>query len=160
MDTLLATAEEGATGGAQLAVVSPQGTNQFHGRLFEFLRNNIFDAPEPSWASNGETQQPLRLNQFGGSLGGPIIHEKTFFFLASEAYRQVWGYPTSGDAPSAAFKATIPTSSPVYPIVNAYPGAGPKTFLTPYTPETDQVSRSQHSIQTPPASAQLPIQST
>ena len=137
VDTLLATAEEGATGGAQLAVVSTAGTNQFHGRLFEFLRNNVFDAPEPSWASNGESQQPLRLNQFGGSLGGPIVHEKTFFFLASEAYRQVWGYPTSGDVPSAAFKATIPTSSPVYAIVNAYPGAGHNTVLTPYTPQND-----------------------
>ena len=137
VDTLLATAEEGATGGAQLAVVSSAGTNQFHGRLFEFLRNNVFDASEPSWASNGVSQQPLRLNQFGGSLGGPIVRDKTFFFIASEAYRQVWGYPTSGDVPSAAFKATIPTSSLVYEIVNAYPGAGPKTFLTPYTPAND-----------------------
>ena len=137
VDTLLATAEEGATGGAQLAVVSPAGTNQLHGRLFEFLRNNIFDAPEPSWASNGQSQQPLRLNQFGGSLGGPMVHDKSFFYLASEAYRQVWGYPTSGDVPSAAFKATIPTSSPVHAIVNAYPGAGPKTVLMPYTPQND-----------------------
>ena len=137
VDTLLATAEEGATGGAQLAVISPSGTNRFHGRLFEFLRNNYFDAPEPSWASNGESQQPLRLNQFGGSVGGPIVHDKTFFYLASEAYRQVWGYPVSGDVPSAAFKATVPSSSPVYGIVNAYPGAGPKTFLTPYTPAND-----------------------
>ncbi len=137
VDTLLATAEEGATGGAQLAVVSPAGTNQIHGRLFEFVRNNMFDAPEPLWASHGESQQPLRLNQFGGSLGGPIVHDKTFFFVASEAYRQVWGYPTSGDVPSAAFKAGIPASSPVYAIVNAYPGAGPKTLLTPYTPQND-----------------------
>ncbi len=137
VDTLLATAEEGATGGAQLAVVSPAGTNQFHGRLFEFLRNNIFDAAEPSWASNGESQQPLRLNQFGGSLGGPVVRDKTFFFLASEAYRQVWGYPTSGDVPSAAFRASIPASSPLYAIVNAYPGAGPKTIATPYTPQND-----------------------
>ena len=65
------------------------------------------------------------------------MHDKTFFYLASEAYRQVWGYPVSGDVPSAAFKATIPSSSPVYGIVNAYPGAGPKTFLTPYTPAND-----------------------
>ena len=137
VDTLLAPAEGAATGGAQLAVVSPAGTNQFHGRLFEFLRNNIFDAPEPVWASNGQSQQPLRLNQFGGSVGGPIVHDKSFFYLASEAYRQVWGYPTSGDVPSAAFKATIPTSSPVYAIVNAYPGAGPKTVLMPYTPQND-----------------------
>ena len=137
VDTLLATAEEGATGGAQLAVISPSGTNKYHGRLFEFLRNNYFDAPEPTWASNGESQQPLRLNQFGGSVGGPIVHDKTFFYLASEAYRQVWGYPVSGDVPSAAFKATIPSSSPVFGIVNAFPGAGPRTFLTPYTPASD-----------------------
>jgi Carboxypeptidase regulatory-like domain len=137
VDTLLATAEEGSTGGAQLAVTSPSGSNQFHGRLFEFLRNNYFDAPEPSWASQGEAQQPLRLNQFGGSVGGPIVHDKTFFFISSESYRQVWGYPVSGDVPSAAFKASIPSSSPVYGIVNAYPGAGPKTFLTPYTPAND-----------------------
>ncbi len=134
VDTLLATAEEGATGGAQLAVVSPAGTNRLHGRLFEFFRNNIFDAPEPVWVPGGATQQPLRLNQFGGSLGGPIVHDRTFFYLNSEAYRQVWGYPISGDVPSAAFRASIPASSPVYGIVNAYPVAGPRTVVTPYAP--------------------------
>jgi hypothetical protein len=138
VNTLLATADQGASGGAQLAVVSPSGTNQFHGRLFEYLRNNYFDAPEPTWASNGEAQQPLRLNQFGGSLGGPIVHDKTFFFLASEAYRQVWGYPVSGDVPSAAFRAAIPSSSPVYALVNAYPTAGPKAIVAPTTnPDID-----------------------
>ncbi len=137
VDTLMATAESGATGGAQLAVISPSGTDRFHGRLFEFLRNDYFDAPEPQWASNGKAQQPLRLNQFGGSLGGPVIPQKTFFFLASEAYRQVWGYPVSGDVPSAAFRAAIPNSSPVRSIINAYPGAGPKTIVTPYTQASD-----------------------
>jgi hypothetical protein len=131
VDSLLATAEEGATGGAQLGVISPSGTNRFHGRLFEYLRNNVFDASEPSFASNGETQQPLRLNQFGGSLGGPIVHGKTYFYLASEAYRQRWGYPVSGDVPSPALIATVPTSSPIYPIITAYPGAGPNTIETP-----------------------------
>jgi len=137
VDSLLATAEEGGTGGAQLDVSSPSGTNRFHGRLFEYLRNDLFDAPEPSWASNGESQQPLRLNQFGGSLSGPIVRDKTYFFLASEAYRQNWGYPVSGDVPSAALIATVPNSSPIYGIMNAYPGAGPKTFLTPWTPTND-----------------------
>jgi hypothetical protein len=131
VDTLLATAEEGATGGAQLAVSSPSGSNQFHGRLFEYLRNDVFDAPLPTWASNGETQQPLRLNQFGGSLGGPIRKDKTFFYLASEAYRQNWGYPVSSDVPSAALRATVLPSSPVYTIINAYPTAGPKAIQTP-----------------------------
>jgi len=88
VDSLLASAEGGGTGGPQLAVTSPSGTNGFHGRLFEFLRNDAFDAPVPQWASNGEAQQPLRLNQFGGALGGPINPDKTFFFVAAEAYRQ------------------------------------------------------------------------
>jgi hypothetical protein len=130
VDSLMASAEEGGTGGPQLDVTSPSGTNRFHGRLFEYLRNNVFDAPEPGWASNGETQQPLRLNQFGGALGGPIKRDKTFFFIASEAYRQNWGYPVSGDVPSAALIATVPTSSPIYGIINAYPGAGPNTIET------------------------------
>jgi hypothetical protein len=137
VDSLMASAEGGATGGPQLAVTSPSGTNRFHGRLFEYLRNDTFDAPVPQWASNGEAQQPLRLNQFGGSLGGPIARDKTFFFVVAEAYRQNWGYPVSGDVPSAALIATVPTSSPVYGIMHAFPGAGPNTILTPWTPATD-----------------------
>jgi len=95
VDTLMATAEEGGTSGAQLAVASPSGTNRLHGRLFEYLRNNIFDAPLPTWGTPAvwtsslqtqpEPEQPLRLNQFGGSLGGPIVRDKTFLYLASEA---------------------------------------------------------------------------
>ncbi len=137
VDSLTATAEEGATGGAQLDVSSPSGTNRLHGRLFEYLRNNVFDANEPAWVSNGENQQPLRLNQFGGSLGGPIKRDKTFFFFDAESYRQRWGYPVSGDVPSASLIATVPTSSPIYPIITAYPGAGPNAILTPWTPITD-----------------------
>jgi len=130
VDSLMATAEEAATGGAQLDVSSPSGTNELHGRLFEYLRNDFFDAPLPEWASNGEAEQPLRLNQFGGSLGGPIVRDKTFFFIASEVYRQNWGYPVSADVPSPAFRETVASSSPVYAIMNGFPTAGPKSFLT------------------------------
>ena len=136
VDSLMATAEEGATGGAQLDVTSSSGTNRFHGRLFEYLRNNYFDAQLPEWgtphvwtpslATQAEPQQPLRLNQFGGSVGGPIVHDKTFFFLSSEAYRQNWGYPIGGDVPSAALVATVPSTSPVYGIMNGFPGPGQK----------------------------------
>lgn len=139
VDSLLSTAEAGATGGAQLNVTSPSGTDEFHGRLFEYLRNDVFDAALPTWVanSNGTVKQPLRLNQFGGSLGGPIVRDKTFFFLAAEAYRQNWGYPVSGDVPSQSLIARIPAGSPVYNIIHGYPGAGPKAILTPWTPETD-----------------------
>jgi hypothetical protein len=137
VDTLTSTAEEGSTGGAQLAVTSPSGSNRFHGRLFEYLRNDAFDAPLPVWGTPAvwtpslvtqpEPEQPLRLNQFGGSVGGPIVHDKTFFFLSSEAYRQSWGYPASGDVASAALTATVPSRSPVSAIIQGFPGAGAKT---------------------------------
>ncbi|MGA9475574.1 MAG: TonB-dependent receptor [Terriglobales bacterium] len=130
VDSLTASAEEGGTGGPQLDVTSPSGTNRFHGHVFEYLRNNVFDANEPAWASGGETQQPLRLNQFGGAFGGPIKRDKTFFFIAAEAYRQRWGYPVSGDVPSPALIATVSPSSPIYPIITAYPGPGPNTIET------------------------------
>ena len=137
VDAMTSSAEVGATGGAQLDVTSPSGTNRFHGRLFEYLRNDFFDAPLPAWASNGEAEQPLRLNQFGASAGGPIVPDKTFFFVASEAYRQNWGIPVSGDVPSPSLKASVPTTSPIYSIINGFPGAGPKRILTPWTPATD-----------------------
>ena len=141
VDSLLSPAEAGGTAGPQLAVTSSAGTNRFHGSLFEYLRNNIFDAPEPSWASGGEAQQPLRLNQFGGSLGGPIVRDKTFFFLASEAYRQNWGYPVTGYVPTPAYRATVPSTSPVYEIMNAYPVAGPNIILIPGVDEDPNIDQ-------------------
>ena len=141
VDSLMSTAAAGGTGGPQLAVSSPSGTNRFHGRAFEYLRNDAFDATVPEWASGGQAKQPLRLNQFGASLGGPIVRDKTFFFVASEAYRQNWGYPVIGYVPSPDFRATVPSSSPVYPIMNAYPVEGPRTTLTPTSdPNVDQLA--------------------
>jgi hypothetical protein len=145
VDALMATAESGGTGGPQLAVSSPSGTNQLHGRAFEYLRNDVFDAAIPEWASGDKPQQPLRLNQFGGSVGGPVVHDKTYFFLASEAYRQNWGYPVIGYVPDPAFRQTVARDSLIYAIMNAYPVAGPRTTLTPTSgpgsdPNVDQIS--------------------
>ena len=130
VDSMLATAESGATGGPQLAVTSPSGTNQWHGRAFEYLRNNVFDALVPALVPGPvPPQQPLHLNQFGASVGGPIVREKTFFFLAYEGYRQNWGFPLLGFVPSPAFRAQLAADSPVLaPILNAYPqGQTPTT---------------------------------
>lgn len=120
VDSMLATAEAGATGGPQLALTSPSGTNQWHGDAFEFFRNNAFDAVEPVPVNS--TLQPFHLNQFGASLGGPIVRDKTFFFVAYEGYRQIWGFPLLGFVPSASFRAQVTADSPVLmPILNAYP---------------------------------------
>jgi len=123
IDSALATAEAGGTGGGQLAVSSTSGTNAYHGNAFEYLRNNVFDALQP--VPVGSEQQPLRLNQFGGALGGPIVRDKTFFYAAYEGYRQRWGFPLSGSVPSDPFRAQVAAESPVLiPILNAYPDTG------------------------------------
>ena len=126
IDAMLATAEGGGTGGPQLAVTSPSGTNQWHGNVFEYLRNNVFDAKQPVPVTTAPNP-PFHLNQFGGSVGGPIVPKKTFFFFAYEGYRQRWGFPLSGYVPSSVFRAKVLRDSPALaPIVNAFPqGQGP-----------------------------------
>jgi hypothetical protein len=116
--SMLATAETGATAGAQMAVTSTSGTNQFHGGAFEFLRNDIFDAR----SFNDTNRPPFRLNQFGGSLGGPIVRDKAFFFAAFEGYRQTLGQTLLGFVPTVAFRAQVAAQSPdLIPVLNAYP---------------------------------------
>ena len=121
VDSMLSTAEAGATGGPQLAVTSPSGTNGFHGDAFEFFRNNVFDAVQPV-PPVSTPQPPFHLNQFGGSVGGPIFRNKTFFFLAYEGFRSNWGFPLLGFVPDSATRALVEAQSPVLiPILNAYP---------------------------------------
>ena len=77
-------AELGGAGGGQINVVTRSGTNQWHGSLYEFLRNNVFDAR----AFNEPAKLPhLSQNQFGASLGGPLQSNRTFFFVNYEGYR-------------------------------------------------------------------------
>ena len=116
--SMLATAETGATAGGQMAITSASGTNQLHGGAFDFVRNDVFDARsfiDPS-------KPPFRLNQFGGSLGGPVIRNRTFFFASYEAYRQILGQTLVGFVPTAAFSQQVAAQSPaLVPVLNAYP---------------------------------------
>src|SRR5262249_14533423 len=117
--TAVYTAESGATAGAQINVVSKSGSNQLHGSLFEFLRNDLFDALPPF---TGSSSSPFRMNQFGASLGGPIIKNKAFFFINYEGIRQSLAQTQLGNVPSASVRAqTIATSPALAPIVNAFP---------------------------------------
>jgi hypothetical protein len=122
VDPMLATAQAGETAGAQLALASPRGTNRFYGDAFEYLRNDVFDALDPLDSLDPNHQPPFRLNQFGGSFGGPIQKDKTFFFTAYEGYRQDLGQTLIGYVPSAAFSAQVLAQSPALaPVINAYP---------------------------------------
>jgi hypothetical protein len=127
------TAESGGSAGAQVSVVSKSGTNTFHGGVFEFLRNDIFDARSPF---DFPGVPPFRLNQFGGSLGGPIKKNRTFFFLDYEGLRQSLHTTVIGFVPNAAFRAPVAATSPVLkPFLDSWP-----IGQTHVDPVTDQWS--------------------
>ncbi|MFZ0307677.1 MAG: carboxypeptidase regulatory-like domain-containing protein [Candidatus Sulfotelmatobacter sp.] len=92
------TAEYGRNGGGVISVVTKSGTNQIHGSLFEFLRNRAFDADDYFNIQQGLPRLDLKRNQYGATLGGPILKDKVFFFLAYQGQRQVQAIPII-DAP-------------------------------------------------------------
>ncbi len=94
-------AEYGTRAGPTVLVTTKSGSNAFHGSLFEFFRNTDLDA-RSFFASYTEQ---FNLNQFGGSLGGPIKKDKTFFFADYQAKRQRHGIPFTGLVPSAAMRS-------------------------------------------------------
>ena len=93
-------AETGRTGGAVVNVITKAGTNSFHGTVFEYLRNDALDTRN-YFAKAGVTPKPeYRLNQFGASIGGPIVREKTYFFASYEGFRQVQGRTAVSTVPT------------------------------------------------------------
>ena len=102
--------EYGRTPGGQIAIVTRSGTNQFHGTAYDYLRNNYFDAKD--WFSDHQNlpQAPLRQNDFGGTLGGPIIKDKLFFFASYEGLRLTQSFPTasSDEVPSLCARGDAP----------------------------------------------------
>ncbi len=88
-------AEFGNSGGAILNVVTRSGTNQYHGELFEFFRNNVLNANTFFANAAGLDQAHLTRNDFGGTAGGPILKNKTFFFFDFNAIRALTGATSS-----------------------------------------------------------------
>jgi hypothetical protein len=135
ISTMLFTAENGSTPGGQVAVVSKSGSNAFHGSAFEFLRNDIFDAREPIDTLNPH-KPPFRLNQFGSSLGGPILRNPSYFYLMYEGLRQTLGQTLPGFVPTDAFKAQVAAASPALAsILVAYPEGSLPVTGSPDTTE-------------------------
>jgi Carboxypeptidase regulatory-like domain len=86
-----APADYGRTSGGVIDAVTRAGSNQIHGSLYEFLRNSAFDARN---FFDGASVLPFKRNQFGGSLGGPVKRQRTFFFVDYEGIRQELGVTT------------------------------------------------------------------
>ncbi len=85
------TAEYGRTSGGVINAITRSGTNAFHGSAYEFFRHNTLDTLNFIDKENGLGKPPLRRNQFGGSAGGPIVSNKTFFFGDYEGIRRTQG---------------------------------------------------------------------
>jgi hypothetical protein len=81
-------AEYGRFSGGAIDIITKSGTNRLHGSLFEFLRNDKLNANRWLPGQSALRKDPLHRNQFGGSVGGPIIHDRTFYFFSYSGLRQ------------------------------------------------------------------------
>ena len=121
VQTNITSSEFGEAAGANVAVATKSGTNQLHGSAYEFLRNSALDAPE--WITNktGGTKTPLRRNQYGFTLGGPIYfphlfngRDKAFWFFNYEGLKVRVADTQQGVVPTAAQLQGNLTDQPVF----------------------------------------------
>ena len=111
--------EFGRTPGGQISIVTRSGTNQFHGTLFEYLRNDVFDAN--NWFADhaGLPKPRERQNDFGGTAGGPVAKNRTFFFFSYEGLRLRLPQTLLTTVPDlAARENAVPALQPFF---NAFP---------------------------------------
>jgi hypothetical protein len=140
-------AEYGRHTGGVISAVTKSGTNEFHGSLFEFMRNNILDARN----FFDVEIPPYRRNQFGGSVGGPIRKEKTFIFGSYEGLRERLGLTLTSTVPGLGMRngilrgAFIGVSPDVRPYLESYPvpnnpdrSDGTALYIASFTQPTDQ----------------------
>ncbi|WP_433974359.1 TonB-dependent receptor domain-containing protein [Tunturiibacter lichenicola] len=110
--------EAGRTAGGVINLITRSGTNAFHGSVYEYFRNDIFDARNV-FATTGNKPE-LRQNQYGVSIGGPIIRDRTFFYFDWEGLRNVQGVTYTG---------TVPTQSE-YNNINGVNGGSPQALFS------------------------------
>jgi hypothetical protein len=127
--------EFGRTPGAQISIVTKSGGNQFHGTAFDYLRNDLFDARN-YFDAPPLPKPPLRQNDFGGTLGGHILSDKTFFFFSYEGLRLLLPQTASGEFFTASARAAV---APAYQaVVNALPHPPPNAPLV--DPSCDNIT--------------------
>jgi len=106
-------AEVGRTYSANINIITKRGTNEFHGSLFEAVQNDVLNA-KSALQKPGDRKAPVRLNQFGGSLGGPVIRDRLFFFVAYEGYRRSNTSIAQGEVPTQDLRQRAIAAVPAY----------------------------------------------
>lgn len=107
--------EFGATAGGVVELSSKSGTSVFHGSAYEYLRNTLLDANNYFNNAGGIPRSKLVQNQFGGTIGGPIVRNKAFFFFSYEGYRRRNGVPFEALVPTPAqLSGNFTANSPIY----------------------------------------------
>ena len=119
--------EFGRTPGGQISIITRSGTNQFHGTAFDYLRNDVLDANDWFADSKGLTKPRERQNDFGGTVSGPIIKDRTFFFFSYEGLRlrlpqtALTTVPDASFTPSTTNSRQNPNYPALQPFLNAFP---------------------------------------
>src|SRR5262245_14889818 len=121
MDNSTFSAEFGQVSGAIVNIGTRSGTNKFHGELFEFLRNDVFDARN-FFTFNSSQPPPFKRNQFGANVGGPIVKDRMFFFTAYEGLRQRQQLPVNSLVLSNSQRASV-TDPVIRRIIDLIPAA-------------------------------------
>jgi hypothetical protein len=111
--------EFGRTPGAQVSIVTRSGTNDFHGALFEYFRNDVLDANDWFANSRGQRKPALRQNDFGAVVGGPVIKNRAFFFFSYEGLRLRQPQTALTTVPSMSARQSAPAQ--IRPFLSAFP---------------------------------------
>lgn len=131
VNTSIASTDLGRSSGAQVAVITKSGSNTYHGSAFYYGRNEALDANDWFLNSKGKPKNVLRRHQYGGTLGGWVIKDKTFWFLSFEGFREKSPLPQLATVPTAAARASVtdPVSLKLLQFIPApnIPGAAPGT---------------------------------
>ncbi|HEX7334215.1 MAG TPA: TonB-dependent receptor [Pyrinomonadaceae bacterium] len=133
VDNSTFSAEHGQSSGSVVNIATRSGSNEFHGELFEFFRNDALDARN-FFTFTAAEPPPFKRNQFGGQLGGPIVREKLFFFFSYEGLRQrqrvdLNSLVLSDAQRSAATDPVITRLLPLIPRANFVDSSGTSRFV-------------------------------
>jgi hypothetical protein len=145
VNTSIASTDLGRSSGAQVSVITKSGTNSYHGSGFFFGRNEALDANDWFLNKAGQPKNVLRRQQYGATIGGFLVKDKTFWFLSYEGFHQNFPLPLTATVPNAAARAAVtdPISLKLLQFIPAANISGAAPGTTNWAGTGDQHQRDQ-----------------